>query len=221
MIDNEENFKAALIELGLKEGATITEIRAQYLDKTSQIEFQSIILGNEALERDFQDIYKAYVTLVKHFEAEGCEDLQYYPPDQVFQFHFNQGLYYLISNNHIKAGEKLQAAYNMNPKSALVHIYLGILLLKRKSYYAAEKYFKDAAKLDNHCDDAWFYLGECYYKAGEIRKAQNMYEVAKSLNPGRKDLALRLKEIREKLGGKKDTQKKKPSFFQRLFGKTS
>lgn len=215
----DESVKAALIALDLEEGASITEIRTQYLDKTARDKFQSAILTEEHLKKEFDKYHKAYVTLVKHLsEGEQASDLQYYPPNQVFQFHFNQGVHYFIHQNYIKAGEKFQEAYKIKNDSIPVLLYLGLLLLKRKNYYAAEKYFKDVVKLDKNNDDAWFYLGESYLEARELRKALNMFETCKTLNPGRNEVAFKIKEINDRLKVKSITEKK-PSALQRFFKK--
>ncbi|MCP5053757.1 MAG: tetratricopeptide repeat protein [bacterium] len=234
-IEITESNKAALIDLGLKDGVSLTEIRMEYLEKTSHNRFQRVLsTEDEELQQEFLKYYKAYLTLLKFHsesdsdsdsdsESESESDMDYYPSEQVFQFHLNQGIFYFINQDYLKAGEKFQAAAKINSKNLLVQLYLGVLLLKRKSYYAAEKYFKEAVKINQNSDDAWFYLGESYYRAGEPRKALSMYETAKTLNPGRKELAYRVKEIKEKLGLKKTRGNKKSgkkeSFFSRLFKK--
>lgn len=211
-----EAVKAALITLGLKDGVTISEIREKYLEKTGQERFQRIILTDEKLKREFSEYYKAYVELLKYYHEDSNADMEYYPPDQVFQFHFNQGLAHALNQNYIKAGEKFQEAYQVNNQDILVLLYLGYLLLKRKNYYAAEKYFKDVVKLDSHCEDGWFYLGECYYRAGDQRKALNMYETARALDAQHPELSQRIRELKEKVPGAKRPVAGKPSFWGRL-----
>jgi tetratricopeptide (TPR) repeat protein len=216
-----EAVKVAYVTLGLKEGAPMSEIRAQYLDKTSQGKFRCVIVGDEHLRDEFVRYHEAYVTLGKHHAETGSAlepDLSLYPTDQVFQLHLNQGTYYILRQNYIKAGEKFQDAYKINNQDTTVLLYMGFLLMKRKNYYAAEKYLKIAVKNDQNCDDAWFYLGECYHKAGELRKALSMYETAKILNPGRSEIAVRMKEIKEKTGGKTG-KAKKDSFLARIIKK--
>lgn len=211
--------KAALVALGLREGASITEIRASYLTKTTQTRFQRVILSDEDLENEFIKYYKSYITLLKyHSESEATDDLSYYPQDQIVRFHFNQGLFHLINQNYIKAMQKLQEAYDINDKDILVLLYMGILLLKRKNYYAAEKYFSKAVKVNKQNDEGWFYLGENYLKAGEFRKALNMFETARNLSPSNKEIGFKIKELKEKLPPR-FIPKKKLSFFQRIFKK--
>jgi tetratricopeptide (TPR) repeat protein len=221
MIEADESVLEALITLDLEQGATITEIRGQYLGKTSRDKFQHGVLVDEHLQKEFDKYHSAYVTLAQHLtEGDQASDLQYYPPDQVFQFHFNQGVHYFIHQNYIKAGEKFHEAYKINNTSIPVLLYLGLLLLKRKNFYAAEKYFKEAVQFDQDNDDAWFYLGESYLEAGELRKALTMFETAKKLNPGRHEVAFRIKEIMDRLKVK-SIKTKKPSVIQRFFKKLS
>jgi tetratricopeptide (TPR) repeat protein len=221
MIDTVESVQEALLTFDLEEGATITEVRAQYLEKTGRDKFQHGVLEDEHLQKEFDKYHRAYVTLATHLsEGDQASDLQYYPPDQVFQFHFNQGVHYFINRNYIKAGEKFHEAYKINKTSIPVLLYLGLLLLKRKNSYAAEKYFKEAVQLDQDNDDAWFYLGESYLEAGELRKALTMFETTKTLNPGRHEVAFKIKEIMDRLKVK-SIKNKKPSVIQRLFKKLS
>jgi tetratricopeptide (TPR) repeat protein len=220
-MDTNQAIKNAYIDLGLDEGASIKEIRAKYLDKTSHSKFQRILTSDDAIGNEFIKFYKAYVTLGKAYsDTDFTSDMEFYPPDQVYQFHYNQGVYLFINQQYIKAGEKFQEAYKINRKNAPVLIYLGVLLIKRKNFYAAEKYLKDAVEIDQNNDDAWFYLGESYLKAGEYRKAINAFETAKSINPGRQEVAFMIRDIKqlieEKLKGKK-----KDSFISRIIKKLS
>lgn len=204
--------------LNIKEDASLADVRASYLTKTTQNRFQAVILGDEHLEKEFSMYYKSYITLLKHFAESESADLNFYPPDQIVKFHFNQGLYYIINQNYIKAMEKFQEAHQLDKKDVLVLLYMGILLMKLKNYYAAEKYFQEAVDIDPQSDDGWFYLGENYLKAGEFKKALSMFETAKRLNPSRREIAFRLREIRDKMpqlfrneGGEK------PSLLKRIF----
>ena len=212
----DETIKAALITLDLKEDVSVEEIRDEYLERTSETQFQQWVLTDEQLRKDFIRYHKAFITLVKYYSDSGS-DGDYYPQDEeeMFQFLMNMGIYYFITQNYIKAGEKFQEAYRLDKTHPLLLSYLGVLLLKRRDFYAAEKYFKDALEIDKDFDDAWFYLGENYFKAGELKKALNMYEQAKRLNPSRNQVGHRIKEIRQKLE-KPVSAAEKLSFLGRL-----
>lgn len=205
MDSNVEAVKAAMISFGLKDGATLTEVRAAYLDKTSQSKFHGIFVDDELLVREFQKHYRAYATLLNYYQDSGFaedseDDMSYYPPDQIQQLYLNQGIYLLCQQNYIKASDKIQQAYKVNEQNIQVLLYMGYLLMIRKNFYAAEKYFSDVVKINRENEDAWFYLGECYYKAGDKRKALNMYETARVLDPGHREIAARIKEIKKSLG---------------------
>ena len=214
----DERIKAALVALGLKEDVSMTEIRAAYLSRTTQNRFQRVIWGDEHLEKEFIKYYKSYIQLLKHHSETESADLSDYPQDQIVKFHFNQGLYYLINQDYMKAIEKFEEAYRVERKDVLVLIYMGILLIKRKNYYAAEKYLQDAVKIDDQNDDAWFYLGESYFKAGEYRKALDIFEDVRKLNPGYPNLGQKIKETKERQAVKRLAEKP-PSLIQRILNK--
>lgn len=217
---DDELVKAALVALGLREDASLADVRASYLAKTTQGRFQSVILGDEHLEKDFNRYYKSYITLLKYYSQSESTDMNFYPQDQIVKFHFNQGLYFIINRDYMKAMEKFQEAHRLNKKDVLVLLYMGILLMKRKNYYAAEKYFQEAVDLDPQSDDGWFYLGDNYLKAGEFKKALSMFEAAKRLDPNRKEIAFRLREIRDKMPQLfHHEEKTQPSLLKRIFKK--
>ncbi|MCP4218578.1 MAG: tetratricopeptide repeat protein [bacterium] len=200
-----EWIKAALVALGLKDGATLVEVRAAYLDKTGEYELQQVILNDQNLQNRFENYYKAYITLLRHYsendmETESEADLSYYPPDQLMRIHFNRGLYHLINKNYLKAMTCIEAAYKIDKKNHLVLNYMGIMLLKRKNLYGAEKYFKEVIKEDKENDDSWFQLGEVYAKTKDYKKALTMFETAKTLNPFRKDTDPRIRAMNIHLG---------------------
>jgi len=223
-METNETNKAALIALDLKDGASMAEIRFQYVDKTSSAKFQGLFILDEKLKKEFLNYHRAYLILLKHY-ADIADDSELnsgnYQDEHYFQTYLNQGIFYVINQEYIKAGDKFQQAYSLNNKSHTVHLYLGYLLLKRKNYYAAEKYFKDASELHPECDDAWFYLGECYLRGGDARKALVMYTKARKLNPIRTDTQPRINEINLKLGNtpSSTSSEKKDSLLVRILKK--
>ena len=111
--------------LCLKGGATLEQVREAYLKLTTESKFQKVILGDEPLEREFKKYYEAYVNLIHDYEESGLSsDQGYYPPDKVAKFLFNSGIYHFIKGNYIKAGEKLQQAYQTNKQNVPLIIYL-------------------------------------------------------------------------------------------------
>jgi tetratricopeptide (TPR) repeat protein len=190
----------ALSIFNLREGVKVEEIRHAYFEKMDQKQFKRIILSDQHLEREFLKYHGSYLILLKHYSKIGNgTSFANYSSDFIFKFFFNQGIYYLINRQYIKASEKLEDAYKINNKNALLLIYIGILLMIRKNYYAAEKYFLNAITIDKDNDDAFFYLGENYYRAGKLKKAINMFEASKNLNPLKTATAFKIKEIEERI----------------------
>ena len=189
--------------LGLKSTASVSDVRKTYLELTSQARFRKVLLADERLLKEFTRYHEAYVSLLHQYEEESAgTDTSYYPPDQVARFLFNSGVYHLLKQNYIKAGEKLQQAYKTNSRDALTIVYLGILLMLRKNSFAAEKYFIDAAKMDPSNEDAYFYAAENYSRAGNHKKALEMYAKVKTNNPLRKEIDAKIHESAKKSGVK-------------------
>jgi len=207
---------SSLKVFSLKEDASIDAVRSAYFEKMDQKEFKIIILSDQELEKEFLKYHESYLILLNHYSAIGNEKhFTEYSSDLTFKFIFNQGIYFLIKRKYLKAGEKLDDAFKMNNKNVLLLIYLGILLKKRKNYYAAEKYFLNAIKIDKSNDDAYFYLGENYYRAGKLEKAITMFETSKNLNPSNTKIAFKIKEIKDRIN-EETSYFSKTSFFSKL-----
>lgn len=193
-METNEAVVRALRQFNLKDDSSLGQIREVYLDFTSQNKFQKVFLGDEQLEKEFIKYYESYMLFLKYQPSATSEAVQL-PAETVFKLILNQGIYCLINQQYIKASDKLQEAYKLNQKHVMLLIYMGILLLKRKNFYAAEKYLLEATTLDRNCYDAWYYLGETYQQTGKVDKALKMFETAKVLNPLRQEVAYRKKEI--------------------------
>ena len=208
----------ALKSLGLNPNAAVEEIRQRYFKKTGEARFKIVFLNDESARSNFLEIHESYVIAMREYQNEHPEEnIDYYPPHQVFNLIFNQGIYFLIKDKMIKAGEKFEEAERLSQDNALVKIYLGIVLMKRKNYYAAEKYFQKSVQIEAENSDAWFYMGYNYMKAGQYQKAGASFEKSKELNPYRKDILDARRELQNLSSGKKHS--KKTSIFKRLIGK--
>jgi tetratricopeptide (TPR) repeat protein len=216
-METHEAVIRALRVFNLQNDAAVTEVRKAYLDFTSQKKFQEIFLGIEDLENEFIRYYESYMLFLK-YQPSAQEEAGQLPKETVFSLILNQGIYFLIHQKYLKAGEKLQEAYKLNQQHVLLLVYMGILLLKRKNHYAAEKYLLQATAIDRNCDGAWYYLGETYQRTGKLDKALKMFETAKVLNPLRQEVAYRIKEIRESQGRPvpRSSGKEKKSIFGRV-----
>ncbi len=219
-METNETVIRSLKVFNLKENASISDMRAAYLERTSQKKFQKIFFGDEQIEKEFLRYYEAYMLYLKNVDEDNV-DLSTYSSDKVFKFIFNQGLYHMIRQQYMKAFEKFQEAFKLNSENGTLLLYLSIILIKRKNYYAAEKYLLKAAELDKNNDDAWFYLGEIYLQTGNLNKALRMFETCKILNPLRSEVAAKLKEIKTGLGIESPVKvsKKKRSFLNKILKK--
>lgn len=207
---------SSLRVFNLKEGVSMDAVRSAYFEKMDQKEFKTIILSDQELEREFLKYHESYLILLKHYSTIGNEKhFTNHSSDLTFKFIFNQGIYFFIKREYLKAGEKLDDAFKMNNRNVLLLIYLGFLLMKRKNHYAAEKYFLNAIKIDKNNEDAYFYLGENYYRAGKLEKAITMFEISKHLNPLNTKIAFKIKEIEERIN-EEVGYVPKTSFFSKL-----
>jgi len=219
METNETLIKSLKI-FNLKETATIFDMRTAYIERTSQNKFQKIFLGDEQVEKEFLKYFEAYMVYLKNYDDKN-DDLSAFPSDMVFKFILNQGLYYMIRQQYMKAFGKFQEAFKLNNNDVALLIYLSIILIKRKNYYAAEKYLLKATELDKNNDDAWFYLGEIYLDTGNLNKALKMFETCKILNPLRSEVAAKLRDIKVGLGleAPAKSPKMKQSLLNKIFKK--
>lgn len=173
----------SLKTLKLKGESGSSEITKAYLDLTHSTKFSKVFIMNEELKEEFIKYHEAYVLAIRELSYTAAETTpQYYPPGQVVNLLFNQGLYHLLKENFLKAGEKLEEAARMNNKHALTKIYQGYILMKRKNYYAAENYFLNAIDLDRENEYSWFFLGQAYLKAGKLDKSSAAFRKVEILS---------------------------------------
>ena len=107
----------------------ISTITKAYLDLTHAAKFKKVFILNEEMREEFINYHEAYVLAIRELSSTAAESTpEYYPPEQLTNLLFNQGLYHLLKENFLKAGEKLEEAARMNNKDILIHIYLGYIL---------------------------------------------------------------------------------------------
>ena len=161
----------------------ISTITKAYLDLTHAAKFKKVFILNEEMREEFINYHEAYVLAIRELSSTAAESTpEYYPPEQLTNLLFNQGLYHLLKENFLKAGEKLEEAARMNNKDILIHIYLGYILQKRKNYYAAESYFLKAIEIDKENEYCWFFLGKNYLKAGKLEKSSAAFRKVETLS---------------------------------------
>ncbi len=212
--------REALTSLGLSGDPDFRQIRKAYLAKTGQERFQTAIFEDPERSRDFARLHNAYVKLMHEMDESGHEiNAHSSSQDDIFQLLFNQGVYQMIQQNFIRAGEKFQEASRVRADSPMVHLYMGILLLKRRNQYAAEKYLREAARLLPANDAPWYYLAETYRQAGKRDKAIESLRMVMKLNPQRLGIAERIKNL---MSGKEDGDLNTParvSLLDRILGR--
>lgn len=181
---NKPNFLSkSLKTLKLKGDSGSSEITKAYLDLTHSAKFRKVFILNEELKEEFIKYHEAYVLAIRELSSTAAEATpQYYPPGQIVNLLFNQGLYHLLKENFLKAGEKLEEAARMNNKDILTKIYQGYILMKRKNYYAAENYFLKATDMDRENEYSWFFLGKTYLKAEKLDKASAAFRKVETLS---------------------------------------
>ncbi|HDP94111.1 MAG TPA: tetratricopeptide repeat protein [Candidatus Aminicenantes bacterium] len=209
----------ALVKLGLSGDPGSGEIRKAYLARTTQPRFQDVIVQDLSLSQEFSRLHEAYITLMRELAQTGVEVSAPSSTSDTVQLLYNQGVYAMIHQNFLRAGEKFQEADRIQPRNPLVLLHLGILLLKRHSFYAAEKYLRDAAELlpDNHAP--WLYLAETYEQAGKPGAAQAALRRALALNPSLSGIAARIKTLDKKGKSGKDSNDRRLSLLERLLGR--
>lgn len=175
-------LSGSLKTLKLSADAGIPEITGAYLHLAQGAEFRKIFLLNEELREKFIRYHEAYVMAVKETSASSGASQGYYPPGQLSAILFNQGLYHLLKENYLKAGEKLEEAARMKPGDVNTLIYLGYILYRRKNYYAAENYFLKALQLDKENEYAMFLLGKNYISAGKLDRASATFRKVETLS---------------------------------------
>lgn len=205
--------------LSLDADASTAEIRSAYLKLTSNKKFNKVLLEDPPTRNEFVSIYQAYVTLMKHrSEVDSIKNLELYPQDQIFQLQFNQGVYLALTQQWIKAGEKFQEAFILNKSHSLLQTYLGIILLKRKNEYAAEKYFIKAIDINPNNTDAWLYLGDVYLQTGNLKKARSIYQSAADISGNSVPIQKRLQLLKQKELNPEGNQANLISRIKKIFG---
>jgi len=205
--------------LGLSDSVTVEEIRKKYIEKTNLTKFQSIFILNKELRTEFAKYHEAYVIALKEIASvQAGTNPSFYPGDQMFNLMLNQGIYFLIKENLLKAGEKLEEAARLKSNHPLTRIYLGIILMKRKSYYSAERYFLKSVETNPKDEYGWLFLAKNYLKAGELKKAQHTLDKVRLLAPIDPDVISEIDDINKQIIDDMNKDKKS-SFIKKLFEK--
>ncbi|MEQ8170497.1 MAG: PQQ-binding-like beta-propeller repeat protein [Candidatus Eremiobacterota bacterium] len=93
---------------------------------------------------------------------------------------------------------RYQKILHEDPSRIELNLTVGQLLMEKKEYEKAEKYFHDYITRKDTSESAYRKLGDCYYAQGLEEKAAGIYEKALLLNPEALDLETKVSEIRNK-----------------------
>jgi len=204
---------------GLTPDASDEELRRAYLAKTRQTHFQKVFLENISLVAEFAKYHEYYLRIMKNRnEAQERQQSSPLKRETMFFLFFNQGVSAMIRGDLQLAGEKFYKAQAIDPTDPTLLIYLAIILMRRKNYYAAEKYLNQVLAKTPLREDAWYYLAENYFQAELFKKAIETYEKVRELNPAHQMLALRIKECHEAKQRKIEAEKG-PSIIKKALEK--
>lgn len=176
-------LSASLKILKIPRDSGIEEVTRSYLALTNSVKFNKVFILNEDLKEEFIKYHEAYVISVREMSDNISDSAPgYYPSGHIFDILYNQGIYHLLKENYLKAGEKLEEAARMKKDNVNLQIYLGYILHKRKNYYAAENYFLKANQMDNENEYAVFLLGKTYISAGKLDKASATFRKVETMS---------------------------------------
>ena len=210
-------FAKSLKILNLPAAAGIPEIIQAYLKLTGSAKFKKVFILNEELREEFIKYHEAYVMAVKELSDSGS-DSSYYPAEHIFTLLYNQGLYFLLKENYLKAGAKMEEAARMRKDCVNTQIYLGYILHRRKNYYAAENYFQRASQLDPENEYAMFFLGKTYISAGKLDKASAVFRRVETLSFYNNEIKSKTKDAFKEIERLRMKNNKK-SLISRVFKK--
>lgn len=105
-----------------------------------------------------------------------------------------------LKNEDVKEEYSLQKAYKLNPNNEDVLLSIANFYLKQKNYEKAKKYFSTLIQINDELYEA--YSGYIYtlIETGEIKKAQNIIQKLKQLNPDSSEILYYLARICEYQG---------------------
>jgi curved DNA-binding protein CbpA len=124
---------------------------------------------------------------------------------------FLKGLQHLQAGEYVKAAEFIESAIRNNDTDPSFHYKLAqTLRLGKRSFSRAEAAAKRAIELDPYNTEYRLLLGQVYEDVGSISKAIEVYEEVLRWDPTNDRAQMALNILKPA---------KKPSFFERLFGK--
>src|SRR5579883_2711909 len=111
-----------------------------------------------------------------------------------------QGINYFHHGDLQRALESFRSAIDANPKDAISHDYIGVILGESGNLDAALREFREAIRLNHRLSDPHYHLGLAYDRTGRTNDAIAEYHEALWLNPSMLDAKYGLSAICAKLG---------------------
>lgn len=104
-----------------------------------------------------------------------------FPLDAEARMHLAIGYYTTAAFD--KARENFERVLAQAPRTANLHLYLGLVLLEQKSHQEARQHFEEALKADRQSYQAMAELAYLDYLAGDNERCRAWLEKARPLNP--------------------------------------
>jgi Flp pilus assembly protein TadD len=108
---------------------------------------------------------------------------------------FQQGRQHLRDGMAAQATVALEKAKRLEPQKASIREALGIAYFRIHRWEAAEGEFRAMLDISPADDYAHYALGRCLEKQGRRHEANGHYKLARSLRPGSRDYAARVKDL--------------------------
>ena len=108
---------------------------------------------------------------------------------------FQQGKWHLENGRAAQATVALEKAKRQEPDKASIRESLGIAYFRIQRWPEAEAEFRAVLELSPADDYAHYALGRCLEKQGHAAEANGHYKLARSLRPGSKQYAARVRDL--------------------------
>jgi Flp pilus assembly protein TadD len=108
---------------------------------------------------------------------------------------FQQGRERLLQGMPAQATVPLEKAKRREPEKASIREALGIAYFRLRRWKEAESEFRKVLELSPADDYAHYALGRCLEKQGKDAEANGHYKLARSLRPGSRRYASRVRDL--------------------------
>lgn len=166
-------------------------IQAERGDTTAALSSLQTAVEQQA---DYIDAYNklAAINLArkKYDLAKGYLDagLRFAPKDAFLNY--NQGMYYVYTNQADSARSFLQKAIFFEPTLHLAHYNLGIFAFEAGNIQEAKQHFENAANYNDRHSPSHYYLARCQESMGDLTNARENYRLVAMLEQEFKKEAL-------------------------------